>query len=84
MKNLSLNFKLAIAQLLGFFSFVASFYLSIIFFTYLIIDEEFKGNPNPELKDEFVAFTSKISSLPEKLFTAPKNKEGVDLSGETF
>ena len=72
MKNL---FKFLLFPILYAIAFICSFYLSIIFFLVLMINEAINGKPNEILKEDFSAFVQKIYDLPGALFSPAEKKE---------
>jgi len=79
MKNLLSYFKFLLLPILNLLSFISCFYLSVIFFIVLLINEAITGKVNEILKEDFSAFIQKLSDLPESIF-APVEKQEVNWS----
>lgn len=75
MKNLLSYFKFLLLPILYSVSFICSFYLAIIFFLVLMINEAINGKPNEILKEDFSTFVRKVSDLPAVIFAPAEKKE---------
>jgi hypothetical protein len=81
MRNLSVYFKSTVSAILNLIFFIPTFYLSMIFFLVLLLNEAIAGKVNEGLKEDFMYFIKRISEFPETLFPNQEKKE-MDLSGK--
>lgn len=75
MKNLLSYFKFIALSILSLVVFIFSFYLSIIFFLILMVNEAINGKINEALKEDLSYLIQKISGLPVSIFTSEEKKE---------
>ena len=75
MKNLLSYFKFTVLATFSLVSFIFSFYLSILFFLILMINEAISGKINEALKEDFSYLIQKVSDLPLSIFTDDEKKE---------
>ncbi|ABG59594.1 hypothetical protein [Cytophaga hutchinsonii] len=75
MKNLLSYFKLTVLSFFSLAAFIFSFYLSILSFLILMINEAINGKINEALKEDFSYYIQKVSDLPVSIFTREEKRE---------
>jgi hypothetical protein len=75
MKNPLSYLKFLMLPILFSVSFICSFYLTIIFFLILMINEAINGKSNPTLKEDFSSFIQKVSDFPQEMLFPSEKKE---------
>ncbi|MBY0425410.1 MAG: hypothetical protein K2Q22_07230 [Cytophagales bacterium] len=76
MENIKSQIKYVLSTLLGYVVTLMNFYISMVFFLFLVADETIHGKPNLELKEKLVDIIDKVIEIPETL-RAFFNKENL-------